>query len=44
MEARAGRCKRRKGKKLMPLSYGRGEVFYEYRGQTEEQTYQFQKK
>jgi hypothetical protein len=44
MEARAGWCERRKGKKFMPLSYGCGEEFYEYRGKREERTYQFWKK
>jgi hypothetical protein len=41
MEARAGQCG--KGKKLMLLSYGRGEEFYEFPGQRREQTFQFWK-
>jgi hypothetical protein len=38
MEVRAGQCKRRNGKKFMPLSYERRKEFYEYPGQRGEQT------
>jgi hypothetical protein len=31
-------------KKLMPLSYGRGEKFYEFRGQRRERIFQFWRK
>ena len=34
----------RKGKKLMPLSYGCGEALYEFRGQRRERTFQFWRK
>jgi 3-hydroxy-3-methylglutaryl CoA synthase len=40
MEARAGQC----GKKIILLSYGRGEEFYAFLGQRREQTFQFWKK
>jgi hypothetical protein len=43
MEARAGQYGNRKGKKLMLLSYGHGEEFYEFPGQRREQTFQFWK-
>jgi hypothetical protein len=43
MEARAGQCGKGKGKKLMLLSYGRGEEFYDFLGQRREQTFQFWK-
>jgi hypothetical protein len=43
MEARAGQCRKGKGKKLKLLSYGRGEEFYEFLGQRREQTFQFWK-
>jgi hypothetical protein len=36
--------RKKEKKKLMPLSYGRGEEFYEFRGQRGERTFQFWKK
>ena len=36
--------RKRKGNKLMPLSYGCGEEFYEFRGQRRKGTFQFWRK
>ena len=43
-EVRAGQWEKRKGKKSMPLSYGRGEEFYEFLGQRGERIFQFWRK
>jgi hypothetical protein len=45
-DTETGRCekKRRKGKKLISLSYGPGEEFYEFHRRRGERTYRFWRK